>query len=167
MIEPSIREESPADIPTISDLTTRAFATAKQAAGNEAEIVEKLRDADALTLSLVAEHEGRIVGHAAVSPVTVSDGTEGWYALGPVSVEHELQRQKIGTQLINRAIDILEKSGAEGLTAAGEEVFFVRFGFLPIPFFYHASVPEENFLSVRINAADYPDGEAVYHEAFN
>ncbi len=166
MSDLTIREETPADAAAISALTTRAFATAEHSSGMEATIVEKLRDADALSLSLVAERDGRIVGHVAVSPVTVSDGTEGWYGLGPVSVEPELQRRRIGTDLINRAADIMEKRGAEGLTVVGDEVFYTRFGFLPIPFFYHPEVPEEHFLSVRLNAADYPDGEVTYHPAF-
>lgn len=166
MSDLTIREETPADAAAISELTTRAFAGAKHSSGTEAAIVEKLRDADALSLSLVAERDRRIVGHVAISPVTVSDGTEGWYGLGPVSVEPELQRQGIGTELINHASDVMEKRGAEGLTVVGDEVFYVRFGFLPIPFFYYTGAPEEYFLSVRLNAADYPDGEVTYHPAF-
>jgi len=49
-------------------------------------IIEALRDAKALTVSLVAEEHGRVVGHIAFSPVSMSDGTDGWYGLGPVSV---------------------------------------------------------------------------------
>lgn len=49
-------------------------------------IVEALRAAKALAVSLVAELDGRVVGHIAFSPVTLSDGTPGWYGLGPVSV---------------------------------------------------------------------------------
>ena len=52
-------------------------------------IIKALRNANALTLSLVAEADGRVVGHIAISPVRVSDGTTGWYGLGPVSVLFE------------------------------------------------------------------------------
>jgi len=45
-----------------------------------------LRAARALTISLVAESEERIVGHIAFSLVTISDGSSNWYGLGPVSV---------------------------------------------------------------------------------
>lgn len=166
MTDLTIREETPDDAPAIRDVITRAFAAAEHSSGTEADIVEKLREAGALSLSLVAEQDGRVVGYLAVSPVTVSDGTEGWYGLGPVAVEPGMQRRRIGTELTDRAVDIMEKRGAEGLTVLGDEVYYTRFGFLPIPFFYYAGAPEEYFLSVRLNAADYPDGEVTYHPAF-
>ena len=55
-----------------------------------------LRAAEALTVSLVAELDGRVIGHIAFSPVAISDGTQDWYGLGPVSVLPEYQRQGIG-----------------------------------------------------------------------
>jgi putative acetyltransferase len=77
-------------------------------------IIKALRAAGALTLSLVADIDGRVVGHVAFSPVLMSDGTTGWYGLGPVSVLPEYQKQGIGKALIN-----------EGLTLQGvpQEVF--------------------------------------------
>lgn len=53
-------------------------------------------DIEALTLSLLAELDGRVVGHIAFSPLTMPGGTSGWYGLGPVSVLPEFQRQGIG-----------------------------------------------------------------------
>jgi len=37
-----------------------------------------------------------MVGHVAFSPVTLSDGTPGWYGLGPVSVLPAYQRHISG-----------------------------------------------------------------------
>ena len=78
-------------------------------------IIEALRSARALTVSLVAEVDGIVVGHIAFSPVTMSDGTSAWYGLGPVSVHPEYQRNGIGKALIQ-----------EGLAHEGvpSEVFF-------------------------------------------
>ncbi|NLH48983.1 MAG: N-acetyltransferase [Myxococcales bacterium] len=60
----------------------------------------------ALTISLVAEEEGKVVGHVAFSPVTIADGSESWYALGPVSVLPELQNRGIGSALIRQGLSL-------------------------------------------------------------
>lgn len=96
----TIRSETPADIEAIAAVTKAAFAMLAISDHTEQYIVEALRAAGALTVSLVAERAGRVVGHIAFSPVTISDGTPGWYGLGPVSVLPECQRQGIGAALI-------------------------------------------------------------------
>ena len=60
-------------------------------------VIEALRAAQDLTVSLVAEVDGRVIGHIAFSPVTISDGAQDWYGLGPASVLPEYQRQGIGS----------------------------------------------------------------------
>ena len=72
-----IRPERAGDIEAIRTLTQTAFETAPHADGTEHLIIDRLRAAGALTLSLVAEVDGAIVGHVAFSPVTVSDGSAG------------------------------------------------------------------------------------------
>ncbi len=96
-----------------------------QYVGWEQFIVEALRDARALTVSLVAEQDGRIVGPVAVSPVSISDGTSAtsdtsdtsdassasrWVRLGPTSVAPECQRQGIGSLLIQAALRRLREA---------------------------------------------------------
>ena len=95
-----IRPEEERDHPAIHDLTRRAFAPMAFAAGDEQELIEALRRLGALSLSLVAEQDGRVVGHVAISPVTHESGAEGWFGLGPISVEPALQRQGVGGALI-------------------------------------------------------------------
>ena len=90
-----IRVERPEDANTISHVSEAAFLEAEHTSGTEARIVEALRAADVLSVSLVAEDEGEIVGHIAFSPVTVSDGSTDWYGLGPVSVLPSRQRQAL------------------------------------------------------------------------
>ena len=68
-----------------------------------------VRAAKALTVSLVAETDGRVIGHIAFSPVTISDGTPNWYGLGPVSVLLEHQRKGIGKALIKRWVVTSER----------------------------------------------------------
>ena len=95
-----IRNETVADVSSISAVTVAAFRTLEISNHTEQFIIEALRAAKALTVSLVAEVDGRVVGHIAFSPVTISDGTMHWYGLGPVSVLPEYQRKGIGKALI-------------------------------------------------------------------
>ncbi len=64
----------------------------------------------ALSISLVAEINGQIVGHIAFSPITASDGTKDWYGLGPVSVLPDHQKQGAGKALINNGLSLLKDS---------------------------------------------------------
>ncbi len=95
-----IRSETNDDIGTIAEVTVAAFQTLAISNHTEQFIIEALRAARALTVSLVAELGGRVIGHIAFSPVTISDGARDWYGLGPVSVLPECQRQGIGKTLI-------------------------------------------------------------------
>lgn len=76
----TIRREQERDASSIHRVTEAAFATAEHASGTEAQIVEALRAAGALTISLVAECNGEVIRHVAVSPVRMSDGSEGWFS---------------------------------------------------------------------------------------
>ena len=90
-----IRNETSADVSAIADVTVAAFKTLAISNHTEQFIIAALRAAKALTVSLVAEVDGRLVGHIAFSPVTISDGSPNWYGLGPVSVLPEWQRRGI------------------------------------------------------------------------
>ena len=98
----TIRNETGLDVSAISDVTVAAFNTLEISNHTEQFIIEALRADNALTVSLVAEMDGRVIGHIAFSPVTISDGTPDWYGLGPVSVSPEYQRQGIGKALIRK-----------------------------------------------------------------
>ena len=109
----TIRDERPGDFVAIAALTQAAFRDAEHSDGTEPAIVERLRTDGDLTLSLVAE-DGELLGHAAFSPVTVSDGSTGWYGLGPVSVSPHRQREGIGSALIRVGLERL-RVGCGGL----------------------------------------------------
>lgn len=160
-----IREETPADIDAITDVTVAAFKDHPIGQQTEHFIVLALREAGALTLSLVAEIEGRVVGHIAFSPVAISDGTADWYGMGPVSVLPELQRQGIGTALINQGLSRLKQMGGQGCALVGEPNYYQRFGFRNIPELVHEGVPPEVFLVLPFGES-VPTGTVVFHEAF-
>jgi putative acetyltransferase len=92
--------ENNVDIDRVYNLTKRAFAGIWYSGGNEQDIIDVLRRSGGLSISLVAEHAGNIVGHTAFSPVRAEDHSTDWYALGRISVEPEFQRKGIGRQLI-------------------------------------------------------------------
>jgi putative acetyltransferase len=115
-----VRKETESDIEAISQVTIAAFKTLPISNQTEQFIIKALRAAGALTLSLVVEIEGRVVGHVAFSPVIISDGTEGWYGLGPVSVLPEYQKQGIGKSLINEGLSLLRQMGGRGCVLVGD-----------------------------------------------
>lgn len=129
MQPPLLRLETTADVAAIHRLTAEAFRNAPHTSGTEAFIVDALRNAGALTLSLVAEDAGVLVGHVGLSPVTVADGSTGWYGLGPVSVLPSHQGRGIGSALVRDALARLRAMGASGCVLVGEPAYYGRFGF--------------------------------------
>ena len=161
-----IRMEQNQDIPAIHSLIQAAFQHAPHTSHTEHLIVEALRHAHVLTISLVAEVEGHIVGHVAVSPVSISNGATDWYGLGPVSVLPDMQRQGVGSRLIEAVLAQLRKKSAAGCVVLGESEYYQRFGFKIEPSLVLAGVPREYFMALSFNK-DVPSGNVVYHAAFN
>ncbi len=160
-----IREESEKDIDTISEVTAAAFKCWEVSSHTEQFIIEALRAAGALTLSLVAELEGNVVGHAAFSPVTISDGTPDWYALGPISVLPSYQRQGIGKALIWEGLARLKALGAKGCCLVGHPEYYRKFGFINPIGLRCEGVRPEVFFALAFEG-NYPHGEVSFHPAF-
>ena len=116
---------------SIHDVTVAAFLNAPHSDHTEQFIVRELRKAKALSVSLVAEENGKMVGHVAVSPVAISDNSENWYGLGPISVLPGYQRKGVGTKLMQAAIEALRTTGASGCVLLGDPNFYHRFSFPP------------------------------------
>lgn len=165
-MHPTIRPERPTDIAAIARLTEAAFRDAAHTSHTEAFIVDALRRAGQLALSLVAEEEGRLVGHVALSPVTISDGAAGWFGLGPISVVPDRQGRGIGTLLMKAAMEKLRAQRAAGCVVLGEPAFYSRFGFVVQPDLRLPGVPPEYFQVLTLGTA-VPAGTVAYHEAFN
>jgi putative acetyltransferase len=160
-----IREESEKDIDAISEVTAAAFKCLEVSRHTEQFIIGALRDAGALTLSLVAELEGKVVGHVAFSPVTISDGTPDWYALGPISVLPEHQRRGIGKALIWEGLARLKALGAKGCCLVGHPLYYRKFGFINPSGLSCEGVRPEVFFALAFSG-NYPQGEVAYHPAF-
>ncbi len=160
-----IRSETNADIDTITGVTIAAFKTLEISNHTEQFIIAALRKAGALTVSLVAELDNRVVGHIAFSSVTISDGTPDWYGLGPVSVLPEYQRQGIGNALIRKGLSRLKDLNARGCCLVGQPAYYRKFGFDTVTALVHEGVPQEVFLALSFNG-DTPRGTVTFHEGF-
>ena len=161
-----IRSETKADIGVITQMTVAAFATLEISNHTEQFIIEALRSAGALTLSLVAEVDGRVVGHIAFSPVVISDGTKDWYGLGPVSVLPEYQRSRIGKALIKEGLSRLKKLSAKGCCLVGHPEYYKKFGFKNVAGLVLEGIPQEVFFALSFDG-HFPQGNVMFHEGFN
>ena len=160
-----IRSETSADVSAIAEVTVAAFTTLAISNHTEQFIIAALRAGKALTVSLVAEVDGRIVGHIAFSPVTISDGSQNWYGLGPVSVLPECQRRGIGSALIREGLSCLKDLGARGCCLVGHPEYYKRFGFQNIRGLVLEGVPEEVFFTLSLDG-HVPLGNVTFHEGF-
>jgi putative acetyltransferase len=163
--EMNIRTETPADFPTIRNILKAAFANEPHSRQTEHLIVEELRKAGAMTIGLVAEEEGVVVGHIVFSPVKI-DGKEcGWFMLGPVAVEPSRQKRGIGGALIREGLKQLRALGARGCALVGHPTYYGRFGFSHVESLRMEGVPPDVFFALPI-ADGVPSGEMTIHAAF-
>lgn len=160
-----IRPERPDDHDVLGELITSAFAGRPYAEGDEAELLVALRRGDALVLSLVAELGGVVVGQAAFSPARASDGSEGWYALGPVAVLPAHQGQGIGSRLVRAGLEVLAGLGADGCILVGDPAYYTRFGFRVCPENAPVGQPADYFM-VKVLGGRRPEGPISFHDAF-
>ncbi|MBS7781463.1 N-acetyltransferase [Acidovorax sp. CCYZU-2555] len=161
-----VRSETPSDHAAIEAVTQAAFLAAPHTDHNEQYIVAALRAAGALTLSLVAEMNAAVIAHVAVSPVHISDGTEGWFGLGPISVMPALQGRGIGSSLMHEALQRLAAQGASGCVVLGDPAYYRRFGFDNDPGLILPQVPAEYFMALPFETRR-PRGVVTYHPAFS
>ena len=122
-----VRHEADSDPPEIHRVHEAAFGRRE-----EADLVDALRGASALEISLVAMAGGRVVGHVAFSPVVVEMGGGAWTALGlgPVGVLPEFQGMGIGSALCREGLRAARAAGGEVVVVLGHPGFYARLGFV-------------------------------------
>jgi putative acetyltransferase len=163
--EALIRNEKATDLAAISEVTSAAFEEMEISSHTEQFIIEALRAANALTISLVAEVDGRVVGHIAFSPVTLSDGTRDWYGLGPVSVHPDFQCEGIGRVLIQEGLSRLKRLEAKGCCLVGHPQYYRQFGFENAEGLTLEGVPQDVFFVLSFDGI-IPQGDVTFHEGF-
>jgi putative acetyltransferase len=160
-----LRREAHSDVPVIRPLIAAAFLDAPHSDGTEAKIVDDLRNAGGLTLSLVALVGDEIVGHVAFSPVTIGDEDWDGFGLGPVGVRRDERRRGIAARLIETGLDCLRVSGAGGCVVLGNPAYYGRFGFVVDPALSYPGPPAAYFQSLLLRG-ERPAGEVRYNPAF-
>jgi putative acetyltransferase len=123
----TIRAERPEDISAVRQINQLAFGQP-----DEAELVDKLRQACAESLSLVAEEDG-IVGHILFTPVVVESAGRRVVGMGlaPMAVRPDRQRGGVGSRLVERGLEILRERGCPFVVVVGHPEYYPRFGFEP------------------------------------
>lgn len=161
-----VREEDVQDAPAIRSVHQAAFGRAE-----EADLVDDLRAEGVVLLSLVAETNGRIVGHVLFSRMAIetTGGSVRAVALAPVAVEPIHQRQGIGEGLVRRGLAVLCERGEKIVIVVGHPRYYPRFGFstekaasLESPF------SPDAFMAVELSsgALDGVSGKVTYARAF-
>ncbi|HZZ88249.1 MAG TPA: N-acetyltransferase [Caulobacteraceae bacterium] len=118
-----VRQPKPKDFPAIHAVVAAAF-------GREAEalIVEGVRAEGAALLELVAEEDGKIVGHVLFNRMTC-EPQRRIAGLGPVAVTPDVQSRGYGEALCKAGIEALRQMGAEAVVVLGHPTYYPRFGF--------------------------------------
>lgn len=162
----NIRPEQPGDIDNIRIVNLKAFETEV-----EANLVDALRDADIDLISLVAEENGKVIGHILFSPVTV-DGNIRVMGLAPMAVLPGWQKKGVGTKLVREGLKVCEKAGYGAAVVLGHPEYYPRLGFVPSVNYgikCEYDVPPEVFMVKELQAGALEDtkGTVKYHHVFS
>ena len=164
-----IRSELPEDVEAIYGLNQEAFERTV-----EAELLNSLRAANAMTLSLVAVKGSEVVGHISFCPVTIESdqGAVDSVALGTMAVSPGLQRSGIGSQLVEEGLGRIRAAGHDIVIVIGHPEYYPRFGFVPAKNYgirWEHDVPEEAFMvkELRQGALKEVRGTVKYRPEFN
>lgn len=169
MHEVVVRSETPEDIRAIDVVNVSAFA-----GDVEANLVSSLRGSPHFVsdLSLVAEINGRIVGHILLSRVLLvhGDSSREVLALGPMSVVPSQSQRGIGSSLVTAAIERAKKCGHSAIIEAGYPEYYQRFGFKPVSTWsleINLQVSIDTVTAIELEAGVFQDGgRIVYPDLF-
>ena len=171
----AVRQETEADHPAVSDLIQEAFKQEVYSDHQEQFLVSRLRKSDAFVpeLSLVAEIDGKVVGHILLTKIKIKNSRQTFesLALAPVTVSPQYQKKGTGSQLIKTAHREAKSLGYKSIILLGHPDYYPRFGYIPahkfginLPF----DVPKENCLAIELvnNGLDGASGTVEYPKAF-
>ena len=162
-----IRSEQPGDHAAIDTLLRAAFADHPHSRQTEHLLVQALREEGALSLALVAEEAGEVVGYLAASPVTLDGADIGWLGLGPLAGLPARQKDGIGAALAQACLEQLRAEGIAGCVLVGDPAYYSRFGFVADDTLVFPGIPAPYCQCLRLTPqAQAVRGEVAYHPAF-
>lgn len=165
-----IRQETSKDYNTVYNLVKEAFIAAEHSDGTEQDLVTALRAGDAFVpeLSLIAEIDGKMVGHILFTKAKV--GSDTVLVLAPLSVLPEFQKQGIGTALIQEGHKIAREMGYQYALVLGSDTYYPRLGYLPAVQFgieIPDGMPSANFMAIKLQENAKPiNGAVTYAKEF-
>lgn len=163
----AIRSEEKADHSRVFEILTAAFERS-----NEANLVEVLRSSAEPYISIVAEEDGRILGHIFFSPVEIESSGEpsGLAGLAPVAVDPAHQGLGIGGALIRAGLERCRELGWQAVFLVGDPAYYARFGFAlasPMRFSYGNPAFDAVFQVYEVSPGvlDGHGGRVLFHPA--
>jgi putative acetyltransferase len=128
-----IRRETPEEFPQIYDLVKTAFQTARVSDGTEQDFVNRLRAGGGYIpeLALVAEEDGRLIGHIMLTKMSIDDRGKkvGTLLLAPLSVTLEQRNKGVGSEFIKESFRLAKEMGYTSVLLVGDPAYYHRFGF--------------------------------------
>lgn len=161
------RPETNADRAAIRAVNEAAFETS-----TEANLIEILRDTLVQYVSLVADVDGKIVGHILFSPVSLTEHPcLNVMGLGPMAVIPDYQRKGIGSALVHEGLKRCRELGAQAVVVVGHPEYYPRFGFVPADRYglrCEYDVPADVFMIAELEAGALSGASGLvrYHDAF-
>lgn len=150
-----VRQTTTADYSTVYDLIKTAFESAEHRDGDEQDFAVGLRNGTGYIpeLDLVAEHDGRIIGHILFTKtyVTRPDGSRyNTLLVAPLSVLIEYRSMGAGSALMQEGFRIAQTRGYESAFLIGDPNYYQRFGYTltHLHGINHESMPKE-YLMVK------------------
>lgn len=159
----NIRKEEERDFEEIKKINDISFG-----GEFEGKLVANLRAGKNFILSLVAEKDGKIIGHIMYSRIKIGgiDST----ALAPVCVIPEYQNMGIGSRLIEKSLEMLKNMGEKSVIVLGHDKYYPKFGFetaskygIKCPY----DVPDEAFMALELEKDSLKSGMVEYGEEFS
>lgn len=162
-----IRPETEADRAAVRAVNQAAFETP-----TEADLVEALHGKEMPLVSLVAEVDGKVVGHILFSPVTLTEHAAlSCMGLAPIAVAPDYQRKGIGSALVRQGLIRCKDLGCCAVVVVGHPEYYPRFGFVPAGRYALRSeydVPADVFMVAELvaGALKGASGLVRYDDAF-